>query len=75
MRYFRLSAARSAIKNSPLELEILTEQEDCRRSGSAGACVRQWPEVSDFVARICTLRVNARVRKHTDMRELHAFQV
>ena len=33
---------------------------------------RQWPEVSDFVAHFCTLRVNARVKKHTDMRESHA---
>ena len=35
---------------------------------------RQWPEVSDFVALFCTLRVNARVKKHTDMLESHAFE-
>ena len=33
-------------------------------------CSRQWPEVSDFVARFCTLRES----KHTAMRELNAFR-
>ena len=33
---------------------------------------RQWPEVYDLCHTFCTLRETQRVRKHTDMRELHA---
>ena len=36
------------------------------------AASRKWPEVSDFVAR-CTFLHIARIRNHTDMRELYAF--
>ena len=39
---------------------------------AAAACLRQWPKVYDLCH---TFLHVARVRKHTDMRELHVFHV
>ena len=52
-------------------LRPLNTRKLCGTGAPYSALGRQWPEVSDFVARFCTLRES---KKHTDMRESHTFQ-
>ena len=63
----------SAIEQSTLRL-ILKDSEptdlNITKLVQSTLFPRQWPEVSDFIARFSHV---ALVRKHTDMRELHVF--